>query len=843
MAERPIRVFQLAKELNISHTEILSFLKGQGIDIASHMSPVDVNTQQMVLSEFAKDKEIVDRYRKEQVRKEIHDSRLRQSQVTSKKLELLTLKDQRKLEQKEKEAYEKAQKEQAEKLRREAQEKKKAEAKVKEKKLAEEKEKEKKILEVEKEPAAESETKTTAQISKVKQPKESVRVSGKKRKLRKIDLSDIESKLGQGKRKQKVVKPEPKTVDVPQSAKDRVKRTLAKIDTKGKKKIYKRGRPSQDKDDAVDSELSIVKISEYASVDELSKLLFVSSSEIIKTCFGLGLMATINQRLEWDVIELIAEEYGVKAEQVTELGEDLYSLENTEEDLKNAENRFPVVTVMGHVDHGKTSLLDYIRATSVAAGESGGITQHIGAYKVVVEQEKTITFLDTPGHEAFTAMRARGAQVTDIVVLVVAADDSVMPQTIEAIDHAKAANVPIIVAINKMDKPGDDADRVKRELSDRDVLVEDWGGKVQCVLTSAKSGDGIQNLLNTILLEAEILELKANKTTRAKGTIIDSKLDKGYGPIATLLVQKGTLKVGDPFICNDFSGKVRSIMNDLGERIQAAYPSDAVQVLGFAQVPRVADIFAVVESERDIKRIASDRQRLRREIDHKRIATRTLDSLSAMIKEGAIKNLPLLMKGDADGSIEALSESLLKLNTEEVEITIIRKSVGMISESDVLLADASKAVIVGFNVQISSNAKLQAKQAGVEIRNYKIIYNAVEDIKMALEGLLEPEEKEEIIGRAVVQAQFKIPKIGFIAGSKVEEGLIIRNGRARLIRDDEVIGENLEISSLKRFKDDVKEVKEGLECGIGLEGIKKYNEGDIIVIYEIKKIKRKLAVS
>jgi translation initiation factor IF-2 len=498
---------------------------------------------------------------------------------------------------------------------------------------------------------------------------------------------------------------------------------------------------------------------------------------------------------------------------------------------------------MGHVDHGKTSLLDYIRATSVAAGESGGITQHIGAYKVVVEQEKTITFLDTPGHEAFTAMRARGAQVTDIVVLVVAADDSVMPQTIEAIDHAKAANVPIIVAINKMDKPGADADRVKRELSDRDVLVEDWGGKVQCVLTSAKSGDGIQNLLNTILLEAEILELKANKTTRAKGTIIDSKLDKGYGPIATLLVQKGTLKVGDPFICNDFSGKVRAIMNDLGERIEAAYPSDAVQVLGFAQVPRVADIFAVVESERDIKRIASDRQRLRREIDYKRMATRTLDSLSALIKEGAIKNLPLLMKGDADGSIEALSESLLKLNTEEVEITIIRKSVGMISESDVLLADASKAVIVGFNVQISSNAKLQAKQAGVEIRNYKIIYNAVEDIKMALEGLLEPEEKEEIIGRAVVQAQFKIPKIGFIAGSKVEEGLIIRNGRARLIRDDEVIGENLEISSLKRFKDDVKEVKEGLECGIGLEGIKKYNEGDIIVIYEIKKIKRKLAVS
>jgi translation initiation factor IF-2 len=841
MVDRPIRVFQLAKELNISHTEILAFLKGQGIDIASHMSPVDGATQQMILSEFAKDKEIVDRYRKEQVRKEIHDSRFRESQITSKKLELLTLKDQRKLEQKEKEAQEKAQKEKAAKLRRETKEKKKAEAEAKAKKLAAEKEKAKKVIKAEKKPK--TKTKAAAAKTKVKQTKKPVQVSEKKRKLRKIDLSDIESKLGQGTRKQKPVKPEPKTAEVAQSTKDRVKRTLAKIDTKGKKKIYKRDRTGQRKSDAVDGDSSIIKISEYASIDELSKILNVSSSDIIKTCFGLGIMATINQRLEWDVIELIAEEYSVKAEQVTEIGEDLYSLENTEDDQKNAESRFSVVTVMGHVDHGKTSLLDYIRATSVATGESGGITQHIGAYKVVVDQDKSITFLDTPGHEAFTAMRARGAHVTDIVVLVVAADDSVMPQTIEAIDHAKAANVPIVVAINKMDKSGADEERVKRELSDRDVLVEDWGGKVQCVPTSAKTGDGVQDLLNTILLEAEILELKANKNTRAKGTIIDSKLDKGYGPIATLLIQKGTLKVGNPFICNDYSGKVRAIMNDLGERIKAAYPSDAVQVLGFEQVPQVADIFAVVESERDIKRISSDRQRLRREIDHKRIITRTLDSMSAMIKEGAIKNLPLLIKGDVDGSIEALSESLLKLNTEEVEITIIRKSVGMVSESDVLLADASKAVIVGFNVQISSNAKLQAKQAGVEIRNYKIIYNAVEDIKMALEGLLEPEEKEEVIGRAVVQEQFKIPKIGFIAGSKVEEGMIVRNRLARLIRDDEVIGENLEISSLKRFKDDVKEVKEGLECGIGLDGIKKYIEGDIIVVYEIKKIKRKLAVS
>ena len=493
---------------------------------------------------------------------------------------------------------------------------------------------------------------------------------------------------------------------------------------------------------------------------------------------------------------------------------------------------------MGHVDHGKTSLLDFIRKSKVADGESGGITQHIGAYKVDVKSEKSITFLDTPGHEAFTAMRARGAQVTDIVILIVAADDAVMPQTKEAISHSKAAGVPMIVAINKCDKPGADPDKVKRELSENDVLVESWGGKIQSVEISALNGDGVDSLLDSLLLETEILDLKANKECLAVGTIIDSKLDKGLGPIGTVLVQKGTLKVGDPFICNDFAGKVRSIMNENGERLKFAEPSDAVQLQGFDTVPKAGDLIAVLQNEKDLKKISSERQKTRREIEQKRISF-SLDSMSALIKEGSIKSLPVILKGDVDGSIDAISESLMKLNNDEVEIKIIHSAVGMVTESDVLLADASNAVIVAFGVQVSSNAKLQASQAGVDIRTYNVIYNVVDEIKLALEGLLEPDKVENVVGKAIVQQQFKIPNLGFIAGSKVTEGVIKRNMTARLFREGELFIEG-KIESLKRFKDDVKDVKDGLECGIGISGMKKYLEGDVIEVFEVKEIKRTL---
>jgi len=795
MAKRAKRIFQIAKELNISHTEILNFLNGKGIEVASHMSPVDEESLNLIESEFAKDKENVARYRKEQVRREIHHTRIIEQQKSSKKLDLLSLDDQRKIEEEEK-------------VKASEESKRKKEAVERKKKEEEEKAKEAK--------------------KKKSKPK--------KQRLRKIDISEIEAQIGQTSRSKKKTT-EKKNEKIQKSVKDAVRQTLSKIDTKTKKKQYKKDKVVEE--EVQEGEKQPVKVAEFSNVEELSKIFSVNPSEIIQECLGLGKLVTINQRLDWDVIELLADAYGFIPEKIEDIGEELFTLEETEEDLEKAQHRPPVVTIMGHVDHGKTSILDYIRKENVVAGESGGITQHIGAYKVDLEDDNEITFLDTPGHEAFTAMRARGAQVTDIVVVVVAANDGVMPQTIEAIDHAKAAEVPIIVAINKMDLPEADPERVKRELSEHEILVEDWGGKVQAVPVSAKSGEGIDEIMSAILLEAEVLELKANAETHARGTVIDSKLDKGHGAIATVLIQKGTLKIGEPFICSNFSGKVRAMMNERGQRIDSAIPSDAVQILGFDKVPQAADIFAVIENEKDLKRIASERQRMKREIEQKKISTQSLDAISAMIKDGAVKTLPLVIKGDVDGSIEALAETLEKIKHEEVGVQVIHKAVGMVTESDVLLAAASNAVVIGFHVQISSNAKLLANQEGVEIRSYTVIYNAVEDVKLALEGLLEPEKVENVLGRASVLEMFKIPKIGFIAGSKVEEGVMKRGEMARVIRENEVIHEGA-ISSLKRFKDDVKEVKEGMECGIGVEEFNKFKENDEIVVYEIQQIKRKL---
>ncbi len=797
-----VRIFQIAKELNISHTDILSFLNKKGVDVKSHMSPVDEEIKNLIMAEFSKDKMLVDRFRKEQVRKEIHDTRLKEKQESQKKLQLLTLQDQRELEKKEKSDNKNV------------------------KKSVEKKTLNHPVDRSDKRPA-----------SKAKAIKKKFTPT-KKQKLRKINLSNIQSEISQSSSTKNEKDVKPKSGKVSKNVETKVKATLAALGTKKKKKVYKKAKSKVDETDDKTEVSKIIKIPEFSSVDELSKIFAVSSSDIIAFCLELGTLATINQRLDWDIIELIANHFEFAAEKIEDLTEDLFSFENNEEDLKNAVSRSPVVTVMGHVDHGKTSLLDYIRNTKVAAGESGGITQHIGAYKVNVRGKNSITFLDTPGHEAFTAMRARGAQVTDIVILIVAADDAVMPQTKEAINHSKAAGVPMIVAINKCDKPGADPDKVKRELSENDVLVESWGGKVQSVEISALNGDGVDELLDSLLLETELLDLKANKECLAVGTVIDSKLDKGLGPIGTVLVQKGTLKVGDPFICNDYSGKVKSIMNDNGKRLKIAEPSDAVQLQGFDSVPKAGDLIAVLDNEKDLKKISNERQKNRREIEQKRISF-SLNEMSALIKEGSIKTLPVIIKGDVDGSIDALSENIIKLNNEEVEIKVIHSAVGMVTESDVLLAEASNAVIIGFNVQVSSNAKLQASQAGVDIRIYNVIYNVVDEVKLALEGLLDPDKVENIIGKAIVQQQFKIPNFGFIAGSKVTEGLIQRNMGARIYRDEELFIEG-KIESLKRFKDDVKEVKEGLECGIGVSGVKKYLEGDIIEVFEVKEIKRTL---
>ena len=817
MAKR--RIFQIAKELNISHTDILSFLKLKNIEVGSHMAPIEEDVYQIILAEFHKDKESVERYRKEQVRREIHDTRILDRQRQNKKLNILTIDEQRKLELKEREEVQEKEKKKEEEARNIAL-----------------KEEEKAIEEAKKKQLQEKEIQKEKDLNKKKnvEPKP-------KKKLRKIHLSEIESQVGKGNTQRKPDSKSKAEIKKDKSAAETVRKITAKIDFKSKKKVYKKEKDTSE-ENLEEIEFKPIKVAEFSNVDELSKIFETQSNDIIQKCMSLGVLATINQRLDWDIIELLAEEFGFKAEKMEDVGEELFSLEVTEDDIKNAVDRPPVVTVMGHVDHGKTSLLDYIRETNVVGGESGGITQHVGAYRVELKDGNSVTFLDTPGHEAFTAMRARGAKVTDIVVLVVAANDGVMPQTKEAIGHAKAAEVPLIIAINKIDLPDIDLERVKRELSENDVLVEDWGGKIQAIPISAKTGKGVDDLLASMLVESEMLELKANVDTLARGTVVDSKLDKGHGPIATVLIQKGSLNVGDPFICNNIPGKVRAMMNERGQRIQHAGPSDAVQVLGFDQVPQSADIFAVVEDEKEIKRIASERQRLKREIDQKKIATQSLDGMSALIKEGAIKNLPVIIKGDVDGSIEALSEQLSKIANDEVGVQVVHKSVGMVSESDVLLAAASSAVIIGFHVQISSNAKLLARQEGVDIRSYNVIYNAVEEVTLALEGLLEPEKVEESLGKAIVQEPFKIPKIGFIAGSKVLEGAIVRNAKARVIREDEEIADG-EITSLKHLKDDAKEMREGFECGIGLDNFSKFKEGDVIVCYEIKSIKRSLELN
>ena len=819
------RIFQIAKELNISHTDILSFLKSKKVAVSSHMSPVDETVHQLIMAEFSKDRETVERYRKEQVRKEIHDVRLKERQQTTKKLELLSLDEQRDLEQKEIEIQRKLKEE--EDNRQAAQEKQKRD----QQELHQQKSEELKRKQEEKEQDYKS-----ARSKKARDLKKKFKTT---KKLRTINLENIQSEIGKGTSKQPTAKKDTKADDsaAPKSIKMKVKGVLAQMDVKTRKKTYKKSKVDEQSEEVSDTVKPVIQIAEFSNVDELAKIFEVTSSDIVQTCIELGMLVTKNQRLDWDVVELMADNFGFTAEKITDVGEDLFSFEDTDEDIESAVPRAPIVTVMGHVDHGKTSLLDYIKKTNIAEGESGGITQHIGAYQVEYNNQM-ITFLDTPGHEAFTAMRARGAQVTDIVILVVSADDSVMPQTIEAINHTKAANVPMIVAINKMDKPGADPEKVRRELSEHEVLTESWGGKVQDVEISAKTGMSMDSLMDSLLLETEVMDLKTNKDCNARGTIIESRLDRGLGPVGTLLIQKGTLEIGDPFICNDFSGKVKSITNDHGQKLKKAFPSDAVQIQGFDQVPQAADIFAVVENEKDLKRISTDRQRIRREIEHKKMAF-TLDHISSLIKEGTMKTLPVVIKGDVDGSVEVLAETIEKLNTKEVGIKVIHQAVGMVTESDVILADASKAVIIGFHVQVSSNARLQAKQAGVDIRTYNVIYNAVEELTLALEGMLEPDQVESSLGRAEVLTQFKIPKIGFIAGCKVIEGLIIRNGKARIIRDGEMIAEG-SINSLKRHKDDAREVKDGLECGIGVDGIKKFEEGDIIEVYEIREVKRKL---
>ena len=592
----------------------------------------------------------------------------------------------------------------------------------------------------------------------------------------------------------------------------------------------------------VEREKKTVRVNEFITVSELAQILKVPAVQIVGFAFkNLGLMVTINQRLDFDQIELIAGEFGFQAVKEQEYAADLNTASATEDTEEQLQPRPPVVTIMGHVDHGKTSLLDYIRKSNVVAGESGGITQHIGAYNVSLPGGKHITFLDTPGHEAFTAMRARGAQVTDIVVLVVAADDQVMPQTVEAISHAKNAGVPIIVAINKIDLPGANPIKVKQDLLQHGVVLEEFGGTVLSSEVSAKKGTNIDALLEQILLQAEILDLKANPNRSATGAVVEAQLDAGKGPVATILVQNGTLHVGDDFICGMYSGRVRALLDERGRSIKDAGPAIPAQVLGIGGVPMAGDQFVVVEDAIESREIAQRRQRLDREAKSRRTAKGvvSLEEFMSQTAPGQKRMLRIVIKADQGGPAEALADALGQLSNEEVSVDVIHRGVGAITESDILLARASGAIIVGFHVRPDNNARAAAEREGVEIKLYKIIYEAVEDVRAALEGMLRPEEKEVVLGEAEVRELFKVPRMGVIAGCSVRSGVINRQGRVRVIRDGVEVYDGA-IASLRRFKDDVKEVREGFECGIGVENFNDIKVGDVLECYRKEQVARTL---
>jgi len=582
----------------------------------------------------------------------------------------------------------------------------------------------------------------------------------------------------------------------------------------------------------------VIEVTEFITVSDLADIMDVKTNEVITTCMNLGMMVSINQRLDASTIELVAEEFGYEVEFV-DADEAIEEIELEEDDPEDLEPRAPIITVMGHVDHGKTSLLDYIRKAQVAEGEAGGITQHVGAYEIQTEEGRNITFLDTPGHEAFTAMRSRGAQATDIVILVVAADDAVMPQTVEAINHAKAAGVSIIVAINKIDKEGANPDKIKQQLTEHEVIVEEYGGTNQVAEVSAKTGEGIEELLEKVLIESELMELKANPDRRADGVVLEARVDKGKGTVANILVQNGTLKIGDPFVAGPCFGRVRAMENEHGERIQKAGPSQPVQLMGFDDIPQAGDKLVVTEDEKKAKEIANQRQQIRREQELRRTKHLTLDDLSRRMALGEVSELNIIIKADVDGSIEALSGSLQKISTDEVSVNIIHTGAGAITESDVLLASASDAIIIGFQVRPTSNARKLAEEEEIDIRLFSVIYDAVDEVKDAMEGLLSPDISEKLVGNAEVREIFKVSKVGTIAGCYVTDGKILRNNPVRVVRDGVVIYDG-EIDALKRFKDDVKEVQTGYECGISIVNYNDLKVGDIIENYEVVEEKRKL---
>ena len=679
---------------------------------------------------------------------------------------------------------------------------------------------------------------------KKEEPKEKEQRKSRRRRISKEPSGGVGG--GRDKRGRRGRSNVPKEEPSEEEVQKQVRETLEKLQgksSKGKGAKYRREKrdihrqKSEEELAQLEAESKVLKVTEFVTVSEVATMMNVPVTQVISACMALGMMVTMNQRLDAETLSIVADEFGYQVEFVTaDIEEAIQEEEDAPEDLHP---RAPIVTVMGHVDHGKTSLLDYIREENVIAGESGGITQHIGAYGVTLESGEKIAFLDTPGHEAFTAMRARGAQVTDLVIIVIAADDDIMPQTKEAISHAQAAGVPIVFAINKVDKPTANPDKIKEGLANMNLLVEDWGGKIQSHDISAKTGEGVNELLEKVLLEAELLELTANPNRNAYGTVVEAFLDKGRGYVSTVLVQGGTLKIGDYVLAGQHSGKVKAMQDERGNKIKQVGPSTPVSILGLDGAPQAGDKFNVFEDEREAKDIATKRTQLQREQSVRTQRHITLDEIGRRIALGEFKELNIILKGDVDGSVEALTDSYLKLSTEEIQANIIHKGVGAITESDVLLASASDAIIIGFNVRPMGNARQIAEKEEIDIRTYSIIYDAINDLKDAMEGMLSPELKEEVTGTAEIRETFKISKVGTIAGCMVTTGKIFRNSGIRLIREGVVIFTG-ELESLKRFKDDVKEVAKGYDCGMQVKNFNDIKEGDVIEAFQEVEVKKKL---
>ncbi|MDA0863386.1 MAG: translation initiation factor IF-2 [Bacteroidetes bacterium] len=887
MAEgKTIRINKVLREFNISLDRAVEFLGTKGYVVeARPTAKISDEEYQVLLSEFQTDKskkveakEVGEEKRKEkeelrqEFEKEIEEKLAPADEVVKAESKLSGPKMLRKIDLEPKKKIEPEKKEVAEAVKVEEPV---AAAPVVEEKIVEKKEAPAKVVAPvvaappKKEPVKEAEVASDdaplkTQYKKLDGPSftgETIDLSQFKKSERKTDDKSKDAREKRGKRRRiskdapgaktgqkpgrartAITKEEPSEEEVQRQVRETLEKLQGKS-SKGKGAKYRREKrdshrqKSEDEMAQLEADSKLLKVTEFVTVSELATMMNMQVTQIISACMSLGMMVTMNQRLDAETLSIVAEEFGFEVEFVTaDIEEAIQEQSDAPEDLKD---RAPIVTVMGHVDHGKTSLLDYIREENVIAGESGGITQHIGAYAVTLADGQKITFLDTPGHEAFTAMRARGAQVTDLAIIVIAADDDIMPQTKEAIAHAQAAGVPIVFAINKIDRPSANPEKIKEGLANMNLLVEDWGGKVQSQDISAKTGQGVPELLEKVLLEAELLELKANPSRMANGTVVEAFLDKGRGYVSTILVQGGTLRVGDFVLAGQHSGKVKAMHDERGHVIKEAGPATPVSILGLDGAPQAGDKFNVFEDEREAKAIATKRTQLQREQSVRTQRHITLDEIGRRIALGDFKELNIILKGDVDGSVEALTDSFLKLSTEEIQVNIIHKGVGAITESDVLLASASDAIIIGFNVRPMGNARQLADKEEIDIRSYSIIYDAINDLKDAMEGMLSPELREEVTGTAEIRETFKISKVGTVAGCMVLNGKIFRNSGVRLIREGVVVYTGV-LDSLKRFKDDVKEVSKGYDCGMQIKNYNDINIGDVIEAFQEVEVKKKL---